>query len=73
MTNTYRRLMAVATGQLGLLSRQQAKDVGYTDDQLRSRVMSGSLLKVGTNMYRLPGADVRELPAASCADDGHRR
>ncbi|MBG7602997.1 MAG: hypothetical protein IZT58_00015 [Actinobacteria bacterium] len=63
MTNTYRRLMAVATGQLGLLSRQQAKDVGYTDDQLRSRVMSGSLLKVGTNMYRLPGADARELPA----------
>jgi hypothetical protein len=63
MTNTYRRLMAVATGQLGLLSRQQAKDVGYTDDQLRSRVMSGSLLKVGTNMYRLPGADARALPA----------
>lgn len=63
MTNKYRRLMAVATGQLGLLSRQQARDVGYTDNQLRSRVKSGSLLKAGTNTYRLPGADTRELPA----------
>lgn len=63
MTKKYRRLMAVATGQLGLLSRQQANDVGYTDDQLRNRVTSGSLLKAGTNIYRLPGADTQELPA----------
>ena len=63
MTKKYRRLMAVATGQLGLLSRQQANDVGFTDDQLRNRVTSGSLLKAGTNTYRLPGADTRELPA----------
>lgn len=63
MTNTYRRLMAVATGQLGLLSRQQAKDVGISDDQLRNRVKSGSLLQVGNDTYRLPGADASELPA----------
>lgn len=63
MTNKYRRLMAVATGQLGLLSRQQANDVGYTDDQLRNRVTSGSLQKTGTNTYRLPGADTQGLPA----------
>ncbi len=56
MTNTYRRLMAVATGQLGLLSRQQANGVGMTNAQLRSRVLSGSLLKVGQNTYRMPGA-----------------
>jgi len=55
--------MAVATGQLGLLSRQQAKGVGLSDDQLRNRVKSGSLLKVGIDTYRLPGADARELPA----------
>ena len=56
MTNTYRRLMAVATGQLGLLSRRQANGVGVTNAQLRSRVTSGSLLQVGTDTFRLPGA-----------------
>lgn len=56
MTTTYRRLMAVATGQLGLLSRQQANGVGVSNAQLRSRVTSGSLLQVGTDTYRLPGA-----------------
>jgi hypothetical protein len=56
MTNTYRQLMAVATGQLGLLSRQQANGVGMTNAQLRSRVSSGSLLQVGTDTFRLPGA-----------------
>ena len=61
MTNTYRRLLAVATGQLGLLSRRQANDVGCTDDQPRNRVTSGSLQKVGKHTYRLPGADTREM------------
>ncbi len=56
MTNTYRRLMAVATGQLGLLSRRQANGVGMTNAQLRNRVSSGSLLQVGTDTFRLPGA-----------------
>ena len=56
MTNTYRRIMAAATGQLGLLSRQQANGVGVSNAQLRSRVSSGSLLQVGTDTFRLPGA-----------------
>ncbi len=56
MTNTYRRILAVATGQLGLLSRQQANGVGMTNAQLRNRVSSGSLLQVGTDTFRLPGA-----------------
>ncbi len=56
MTNTYRRIMAVATGQLGLLSRQQANGVGVSNAQLRSRVTSGSLIQVGTDTFRLPGA-----------------
>ncbi len=61
MTTTYRRLMAVATGQLGLLSRRQANRVGVTNAQLRSRVSSGSLLQVGTDTFRLPGAPTTEL------------
>ncbi len=61
MTNTYRRLMAVATGQLGLLSRRQANGVGVSNAQLRSRVSSGSLLQVGVDTYRLPGAPTGAL------------
>jgi len=61
MTNTYRRLTAVATGQLGLLSRRQANGVGVTNAQLRSRVSSGSLVQVGTDTFRLPGAPTHEL------------
>jgi len=56
MTNTYRRILAVASGQLGLLSRRQANGVGVTNAQLRSRVSSGSLIQVGTDTFRLPGA-----------------
>lgn len=61
MTNTYRRLMAVATGQLGLLSRRQANGVGVSNAQLRSRVSSGSLIQVGVDTYRLPGAPTGAL------------
>ena len=61
MTNTYRRIMAVATGQLGLLSRRQANGVGVTNAQLRSRVTSGSLIQVGTDTFRLPGAPTGAL------------
>jgi very-short-patch-repair endonuclease len=57
MTTTNRRIAAIATGQLGLLSRRQAEDAGITGNQLRSRVTSGSLLQVGANTFRLPGAD----------------
>jgi hypothetical protein len=63
MTNLYRRITAVATGQLGLLSRQQANGVGMTNAQLRNRVSSGSLIQVGTDTFRLPGA-----PAGAIAD-----
>lgn len=61
MTNTSRRLMAVATGQLGLLSRRQANGVGVSNAQLRNRVSSGSLLQVGTDTFRLPGAPITTL------------
>ena len=63
MTNTYRRIMAVATGQLGLLSRRQANGVGVTNAQLRNRVSSGSLIQVGADTFRLPGA-----PSSALAD-----
>jgi len=61
MTTIDRRIAAVATGQLGLLTRSQASGVGVSDDQLRNRVQSGSLLKVGIHTYRLPGAPSDEL------------
>ena len=61
MTNTYRRIVAVATGQLGLLSRRQANGVGVSNAQLRNRVSSGSLLQVGVDTYRLPGAPTGAL------------
>ncbi|MDX2379463.1 MAG: hypothetical protein QNM02_06865 [Acidimicrobiia bacterium] len=56
MTNTTRRIVAAASGQLGLLSRRQAHDIGVSDVQLRSRVSSGFLVQVGINTFRLPGA-----------------
>lgn len=56
MTNADRRIVAIATGQLGTFSRAQAHDAGLTDRQLRSRVQSGFLLQTGPNSYRLPGA-----------------
>jgi hypothetical protein len=61
MTDIYRRLAAVATGQLGLLSRQQANAVGCSDAQLRNRVSSGSLVQVGVRTFRLPGAPTDEF------------
>jgi hypothetical protein len=58
MTTTYRRLRAVANGQLGLLSRQQAHAAGVSNAQLRSRVSSGSLIPAGVDTFRLPGAPI---------------
>ncbi|MEO1056903.1 MAG: DUF559 domain-containing protein [Actinomycetota bacterium] len=56
MTSTDRRIAAMATGQLGVFSRQQAMDVGITDHQPRSRVESGSLEQIGVNALRVRGA-----------------
>lgn len=56
MTGSDRRMHAVAKGQLGLLTREQAYGVGMTDAQLRSRVASGTLLQIGRSTFRLPGA-----------------
>lgn len=56
MTNLNRRLASVANGQLGIVSRGQARAVGGSNRQLRSRVQSGVLNQVGPNTYQLPGA-----------------
>ncbi len=56
MTNLNHRLVDVATGQLGVLSREQAHGIGMTDEQLRSRVQSGFLAKTLPNTFRLAGA-----------------
>ncbi|MEM9515030.1 MAG: DUF559 domain-containing protein [Actinomycetota bacterium] len=56
MTSTDRRIAAIATGQLGVFARHQARAVGITDHQLRSRVESGSLEQIGRNAFRVRGA-----------------
>jgi very-short-patch-repair endonuclease len=56
MTNLNRRLASVANGQLGIVSRGQARAVSGSNRQLRRRVQSGILNQVGPNSYRLPGA-----------------
>jgi hypothetical protein len=55
MTNTDRRIAALAAGQLGTFSRAQATDVGLSNRQLRSRVMSGTLQQTGPNSFRING------------------
>lgn len=55
MTNSYERLMALATGQLGTFTRAQAYDHGLSDRQLRSRVQSGILIQTGPNSFRVAG------------------
>lgn len=56
MTNSYERLMALATGQLGTFTRAQAYDHGLSDRQLRSRVQSGFLVQTGPNSFRVAGS-----------------
>ena len=54
MTSGERRLATNATGQLGTFTRTQARDAGLSDRQLRSRVQSGFLDKIGARTYRSP-------------------
>lgn len=57
MTTHLRRLTAIANGQLGSFSRQQAHAAGISDDQLRRWVESGVLVRIGPHAFRLIGAD----------------
>lgn len=54
MTSADRRLAALATGQLGWFTREQAHAAGLSDRQLRGRVQSGFLDQPGTNTFRSP-------------------
>ncbi len=56
MTIINRRIVAAATGQLGILSRRRAHLAGITDQQLRSRVQSGFLVQSGPHTFELVGA-----------------
>jgi hypothetical protein len=58
MSQTDRRIAAIATGQLGAFSRTQAHDAGLSDRQLRSRVHSGFLVQSGPNAFRIAGSPV---------------
>lgn len=57
MTRANHRLVAIAEGQLGSLTRAQAHACGLSDAQLRSRVQSGFLRQTGPNAFTLPGAN----------------
>lgn len=56
MTNIDRRIAAATTGQLGIVTRQAAHAAGVADHQLRSRVMSGTLVQTGPHTFKLFGA-----------------
>jgi hypothetical protein len=55
MTIDHRPLVAVANGQLGAFSREQAHAAGLSDAQLRGRVRSGLLQQIGPNAFRIAG------------------
>jgi len=63
MTTNDRRIAAVATGQLGAFSREQAHVAGLSDDQLRRRVQSGILESVGPHAFRATSAPRTALAA----------
>ena len=54
MPDGLRRLATTATGQHGAFTKKQARDAGFTDAQLRSRVQSGSLDRPGVRTFRSP-------------------
>lgn len=54
MPEGLRRLATTATGQHGAFTRKQARNAGFTDAQLRSRVQSGSLDRPGVRTFRSP-------------------
>jgi hypothetical protein len=56
MTITDRRLAAIATGQLGIVTRAQAREAGLSDRQLQNRVQSGSLVRMGVDAFRFAGS-----------------
>jgi hypothetical protein len=47
-------MTTTATGQHGAFTKKQARDAGFTDAQLRSRVQSGSLDRSGVRTFRSP-------------------
>jgi hypothetical protein len=56
MTHDIRRLAELATGQRGVVTRAQVAGV-LTDDQLRHRIQSGVLERIGSHTFRGAFAD----------------
>lgn len=54
MPEGLRRIATTATGQHGAFTKNQARDAGFTDAQLRGRVQSGSLDRPGVRTFRSP-------------------
>jgi hypothetical protein len=54
MTDQLRRLVDIATGQHGVMTRAQLRASGLTADQLRHRIQSGVLAPTGAHTFRSP-------------------
>ena len=61
MTDNVRKLVDIATGQHGAIAPHQARLVGLSTRQLRSRVQSGILQSVGTHVVRSPFVEATPL------------
>ncbi len=74
MTDEFRRLAEIATGQHGAVTTDQIRSAGITTGQLRGRVQSGILHPSGVHTYRDPFVersvlgDLRELVVDCGAD-----
>src|SRR6478736_3549488 len=57
MTDEFRRLAEIATGQHGVVTAAQIRAAGISAGQLRRRVQSGILEPTGMHTYRDPFVD----------------
>ena len=60
------QLMSNAAAQGGVFTVQQARDTGYTDDEMRARLQSGRWIRVRQGIYRSAGV-VDEFRLATAA------
>ena len=65
MESAERKLAEIAAVHRGTVTRRQATDAGISDRQLRHRVATGVLERVGPNAFRFAGAPCAPIDALS--------
>lgn len=74
MDSIDRRLATIASGQQGLVTKQQALAHGLGNDQIRARIRSGRWIRANRSVYRLAGVpetwQQRAFAACLAAPDG---